>query len=89
MIGLLLDVIVGYSASYLSGRLAQRVGLSFSRWFVGASLLPWVVLPLVIWKNVRTTEFGRQHSLAVQISLWVAAAGWFALSASSVLTLDL
>ena len=88
MIGLLLDVVVGYSASYLSGCLARKVGLSFSRWFVGASLLPWIILPLVVWKNVRTTEFGRQHSLAVQISLWVAAAGWFALSASSVLTLD-
>ncbi len=89
MIGLLLDVIVGYSASYLSGRLAQKVGLSFSRWFVGASLLPWIVLPLVIWKNVRLTQLGRQHSLAVRISLSLAAAGWFALSASSVLTLDL
>ncbi len=89
VIGLLLDVIVGYSASYLSGHLARRVGLSFSRWFIGASLLPWVALPLVIWKNVRTTEFGRRNTVAVQIALWIAAIGWFALSASSILTLDL
>ena len=89
MIGLIIDVVVGYSASYLSGRLAQRAGLSFSRWFVGASLLPWIILPVVIWKNVRTTEFGRRNSLAVQVSLWIAAIGWFALSATSVLTLDL
>ena len=89
MIGLVLDLIVGYSASYLSGHLAQRMGLSFYRWFVGASLIPWIILPLVIWKNVRTTDFGRQNALAVRISLGIAAIGWFALSASSILTLDL
>ena len=89
MIGLLLDVIVGYSASYLSGCLARRMGLSFSAWFVGASLLPWIILPLVIWKTIRPTAFGRRHAVVVRISLWVAAAGWFALSAWSVLTLDL
>ena len=85
---LVLDVIVGYSASYLSGYLARRVGLSFYRWFVGASLLPWIVLPISIWMNVRTTDFGRENALAVQISLSVGAVGWFALSALSVLTFD-
>ena len=88
MIGLVIDFIVGYSASYLSGRLARRVGLSFSKWFLGASLLPWIILPLVIWKNLRTTEFGLRNALLVQVSLWIAGTGWFALSALSVLTLD-
>ncbi len=88
MIGLVIDLVVGYSASYLSGRLAQRLGLSFSQWFFGATLIPWIILPVLVWKNVRTTAFGLQNPVLVQVTLWTAGVGWFAFSAWSVLQLE-